>query len=105
MQSIRSLGIRHAADENFAVSYTTGHGIGGCALNVHRVHRTHDEHLARRYLYLTQLGPEHLFMVPADHDGRRFDTLNTAEQFALEHGYIREFFSALRETRTREAVA
>ena len=81
---------RVAGDLHWSVSATTGTDIDGAILNV----------------TLFAAGPQCRIVGKGDHDGRQFPDGEAAMQFALEHGYLRRYFTSpsLRARRVARAA-
>lgn len=116
-----------------SVSYMTGTDVEGAVLHVRRCRWTRDRELAERHLRSGEryrcrdcgecilreevqhgdgcgrcggkVRTEHHFLVPMSDDGRRFASVDEASAFALERGYLQEYFTSpwLRAERVERA--
>lgn len=76
MKDVRT--IKHVTNDTHSVSLTTGTGIEGAILNVARHVRFGDRYVIQH----------------ASHNGLLFASSDEAWQFALERGYIVEYFTS-----------
>lgn len=74
-----------------SVSFTTGTGMTGVILNVSRHYRN----------LPNEFGGKGRFKL-CDANGKVFKTQDEAKQYALEHGYIREWFKAYNPVRKQQ---